>query len=84
MHILHYMYHPPPGSEAGILKWSPFVTPYEDLVSNFYSYKCCYSDSPEPLSRNESGRFVALKFDSTHHFFRNAWTKSGSSLPGGG
>jgi hypothetical protein len=33
---------------------------------------------PEPLSRNESGRFGALKSDSTHHFFRNACTKSGS------
>jgi hypothetical protein len=29
-------------------------------------------------SRNESGRFEALKSDSTHHFFRNACTKSGS------
>ena len=28
----------------------------------------------EPLS----GRFGALKSDSTHHFFRNACTKSGS------
>jgi hypothetical protein len=27
---------------------------------------------PEPLSRNESGRFGALKSDSTRHFFRNA------------
>jgi hypothetical protein len=27
--------------------------------------------------RNESGRFGALKSDSTHHFFRNACTKSG-------
>jgi hypothetical protein len=26
---------------------------------------------PEPLSRDESGRFGALKSDSTHHFFRN-------------
>jgi hypothetical protein len=33
---------------------------------------------PEPLSRNESGRFGALKSDSTHNFFRNACTKSGS------
>ena len=32
----------------------------------------------EPLSRNESGRFGALKSDSTHHFFRNACTTSGS------
>jgi hypothetical protein len=30
------------------------------------------------LSRNESGRFGTLKSDSTHHFFRNACTKSGS------
>jgi ABC-type cobalamin transport system permease subunit len=33
---------------------------------------------PETLSRNERGRFGALKSDSTHHFFRNACTKSGS------
>ena len=32
----------------------------------------------EPLSRNESGRFGAFKSYSTHHFFRNACTKSGS------
>ena len=30
------------------------------------------------LSRNERGKFGALKSDSTHHFFRNACTKSGS------
>ena len=29
------------------------------------------------MSRNERGRFGALKSDSTHHFFRNACTKSG-------
>jgi hypothetical protein len=33
---------------------------------------------PEPLNRNESGRFGGLKSDSTHHFFRNVCTKSGS------
>ena len=38
-----------------------------------YCYKYCYSDS-----RNERGRFGALQSDSTHHFFRNACTKSGS------
>ena len=32
----------------------------------------------EPLSGNENGRFDALQSDSTHHFFRNACTKSGS------
>ena len=36
------------------------------------------SERSEPLNRNESGRFGALKSDSTHHFFRNACTKSGS------
>jgi hypothetical protein len=30
------------------------------------------------LNRNESGRFGALKSDSTHHFFRNACTKGQS------
>jgi hypothetical protein len=32
--------------------------------------------TPEPLNRIESERFGALKSDSTHHFFRNACTKS--------
>ena len=36
--------------------------------------------STETLSRNERGGFGALKSDSTHHFFRNACTKSGSLL----
>jgi hypothetical protein len=39
---------------------------------------CCYSKKEQPLSRNESRRFGTLKSDSTHHFFRNASTKSGS------
>jgi hypothetical protein len=30
----------------------------------------------ETLSRNERGRFGALKSDLPHHFFRNACTKS--------
>jgi hypothetical protein len=30
------------------------------------------------FERNGSGRFGALKSNSTHHFFRNACTKSGS------
>jgi hypothetical protein len=33
---------------------------------------------PETLNRNESGKFGALTYDSTHHFFRNVCTKSGS------
>jgi hypothetical protein len=36
------------------------------------------SAETEYLNRNESGRFGALKSDSTNHFFRNACTKSGS------
>ena len=44
-----------------------------------HQYQFYYkSASKETLSRNERGRFGALKFDSTHHFFRNACTKSGS------
>jgi hypothetical protein len=38
----------------------------------------CYIVYIKPLNRNESGGFGALKSDSTHHFFRNACTKSGS------
>jgi hypothetical protein len=37
-----------------------------------------HTDLVQDTIRNESGRFVALKSDSTHHFFRNACTKSGS------
>jgi hypothetical protein len=43
----------------------------------YYMYKRRWWQ-PEPLNRNESGRFGALKSDSTHHLFRNACTKSGS------
>jgi hypothetical protein len=32
---------------------------------------------PEPFNRKRSGRFSAVKSDSTHHFFGNACTKSG-------
>ena len=32
---------------------------------------------PEPFNRNGSGRFDAVKSDSTHHFLGNACTKSG-------
>jgi hypothetical protein len=61
------------------------------ICKHFYHGHCyCYFDhlefaplfslvwQPETLSRNESGRFGALKSDSTHQFFRNACTKSGS------
>jgi hypothetical protein len=41
-----------------------------------YNFFCRDGIYLEPLNRNESGRFGALKSDSTHHFFRNACTKS--------
>ena len=41
-------------------------------------HKYILSCKSEPLSHNESRRFGTLKSDSTHHFFRNACTKSGS------
>ena len=41
-----------------------------------YCYKYCYSDSRN--ERGGGGRGGALQSDSTHHFFRNACTKSGS------
>ena len=52
-------------------------------VSLTFTWRCfdnCFTClvQPETLSRNESGRFGALKSDSTHHFFRNVCTKSGS------
>ena len=45
-----------------------------------YCYKYCYyyKWQPKTLSHIESRRFGTLKYDSTHHFFRNACTKSGS------
>jgi hypothetical protein len=36
------------------------------------------SSRNEPLNRNESGRFGAVKSNSTHNFFGNACTMSGS------
>jgi hypothetical protein len=46
--------------------------------TEYMATRSWYRNKPETLSRNESGRFGALKSDSTHHFFRNACTKSGS------
>jgi hypothetical protein len=48
------------------------------LLFHYYVIRWPCILSTEPLNRNESGRFGALKSDSTHHFFRNACTKSGS------
>ena len=49
--------------------------PLESKLSIF-PWQLLLQRQPEPLNRNESGRFGALKSDSTHHFFRNACTKS--------
>ena len=48
-----------------------------DIIMIFLNYQLCIMVKLS-LSRNESGRFGAFKSDSTHHFFRNACTKSGS------
>jgi hypothetical protein len=48
------------------------ITKLPNSEQSYYCYKYCYSDSRKLLSRNESGRYGALKSDSTHHFFRNA------------
>jgi hypothetical protein len=58
---------------AHVLLWYCFDNYFTYFVPVFKYY---YSDSGT-FERNESGRFGALKSDSTHHFFRNACTKSG-------
>ena len=59
-----------------------YVTEYGTTLTTIlpilFLYLNTVTVTPEPLNRNESGRFGALKSDSTHHFFRNACTKSGS------
>jgi hypothetical protein len=56
-----------------------FITSRRSTIVVFkYCYKYCYSDSRKLWAVNARGRFGALKSDSTHHFFRNACTKSGS------
>jgi hypothetical protein len=50
-------------------------------VNYFCTVSISSSDFEKELRialRNERRRFGALKSDSTHHFFRNACTKSGS------
>ena len=58
-----------------VLLWQLFYLFCSSIVIN-----TVIVTAPEPLSRTESGRFDALKSDSTHHFFRNVCTKSGSLL----
>jgi hypothetical protein len=43
-----------------------------------YCYQYCYSYSRNLWAVMKLGGFGTLKSDSTHHFFRNACTKSGS------
>ena len=43
-----------------------------------YCYKYCYSDNRNLWAVMKAGGLALLKTDSTHHFFRNACTKSGS------
>jgi hypothetical protein len=52
--------------------------PSEANVKNTLTSHIDKKISSETLSRNEKGRFGALKSDSTHHFFRNTCTKLGS------
>ena len=65
-------------------KYSTLLTEFSIALTTIlpilfqYCYKCCYSDNRNLFNRNESGRFGTIKSDSTHHFFRNACTKSGS------
>jgi hypothetical protein len=62
----------PPSSLNLVLLWQLFYLFCSSIVINTVIV------TAEPLSRNESGRFGALKSDSTHHLFRNACTKSES------
>ena len=59
-----------------------YITEYGTALTTILPILFLYLNTvkwqPEPLNRNESGRFGTLKSDSTHHFFRNACTKSGS------
>ena len=59
-----------------------YVTEYGTALTTIlpilFLYLNTVTVTAEPLNRNESGRFGALKSDSTYHFFRNACTKSGS------
>ena len=64
----------PPSSLNLVLRWLLFYLFCSSIVINTVIM------TAEPLNRHESGRFGTLKSDSTHHFFRNACTKSGSLL----
>jgi hypothetical protein len=59
-------------SSTVILKRNMFSVIYNVWIKVMLQWQ------PEPLNCNGSGRFGALKSDSTHHFFKKACTKSGS------
>ena len=71
---LQISYSPHSGTNTKI-KWDMCLC-ILNIILKYAVGTCLWQ--PEPLNRNESGRFGALKSDSTHHFFRNACTKSGS------
>jgi hypothetical protein len=56
------------------LKWVCFII----FMHCLFVYKYCYSDSRKLWAVMKGGGVGALKSDSTHDFFRNACTKSGS------
>jgi hypothetical protein len=70
-------------------RWWTIITPFPCSNQNIHDWRqilltwyivcnlVLNIDLTEIL-RNESGRIGALKSDSTHHFFRNACSKSGS------
>ena len=54
-----------------------YGTSLTTILPILFLYLNTVTVTAEPLNRNESGRFGALKSDSIHHFFRNSCTKSG-------
>ena len=62
----------PPSSLDLVLRWLLFYLFWSSIVINAAIVTAAL------LNRHESGRFGAVKSDSTHHFFGNACTKSGS------
>jgi hypothetical protein len=70
-----------PATKVFWSKWE-FKKFKKEILFYFYTWKTTLSlivtNEKVGISRNEIVRFGALKSDSTHHFFRNACTKSGS------
>ena len=64
----------PRSNSAYFSSWLNFTT----ILPILFLYLNTVTVTAGTFERNESGRFGALKSDSTHHSFRNACTKSGS------